>query len=75
MPGVKKDPSREYSPNWGGKRDNLAGRVGRKPTGRQKIYRTLSIAGTDEEVSRIRELAEESGKSVSRYVIDTLLGI
>ena len=75
MAGTKKDPSKEYSPNWGGKRDNLAGRVGRKPTGRQKIFRTLSISGTDEEISKIKALADQSGKSTSRYVIETLLGL
>lgn len=47
--------------------------AGRKPTGRLKIFKTISISGTPEEIERLKALAETSGKSFSRFVIDTLL--
>lgn len=54
---------------WGGKRKG-AGR----PKGITKIYKTLSIAVPEEEAVRIRLLAQESGKSMARYISDRILG-
>ena len=40
--------------------------------GRITPYATVSIAGSPEEIARLRELAEKAGKSVSRYVLDLI---
>ena len=37
-------------------------------------YVTISIAGSPEEVEQIRRKASESGKTLSRYIIDTIIG-
>lgn len=69
----KKQPDKEYSPNWGGARTNLKGRVGRKATGRKTIFASVTISGYPEEVEKIKALAKESGKSVSRFIIEKIL--
>ena len=45
---------------------------GRKATGRQKIYATTAIAGTPEEIEKLKKAAADAGKSVSRFVLDMI---
>lgn len=47
---------------------------GRKPTGRLKIFANTTISGTPEEIEQLKTLAKSKGKSLSRLVLDTLLG-
>ena len=47
---------------------------GRKPTGRLKIFANTTISGTPEEIEQLKSLAKSKGKSLSRLVLDTLLG-
>ena len=47
---------------------------GRKPTGRLKIFANTTISGTPEEIEELKTLAKSKGKSLSRLVLDTLLG-
>lgn len=46
---------------------------GRKPTGRQKIYVNTTISGLPEEIAALKTLAKKSGKTLSRFVIETFL--
>lgn len=46
---------------------------GRKPTGRQKIYVNTTISGLPEEIDALKALARKSGKTLSRFVIETFL--
>ena len=47
---------------------------GRKPTGRQKIYVNTTISGLPEEIDALKALAKKSGKTLSRFVIESFLG-
>jgi len=74
MAGTKKDAEKEYSPNWGGKRKGQ-GRPKGSPNkgtelGRKKIYKNITVTVTPEEAELIRRLAAESGKTISRFVVD-----
>lgn len=46
---------------------------GRKATGRQKIYVNTTISGLPEEIDALKALAKKSGKTLSRFVIETFL--
>ena len=46
---------------------------GRKPTGRQKEYKTVSISCLPYELEQLKALAKEKNKTLSRLVVDTLL--
>lgn len=46
---------------------------GRKPTGRLKQFANTTISGTPEEISALKEAAKNAGKTVSRFVIESLL--
>lgn len=46
---------------------------GRKKTGRLKEFVTTSVSGTPEEIALLKEKAKEAGKTVSRFVLDSLL--
>lgn len=74
MAGAKKEDGKEYSSNWGGKRAGGGRRKGspNKGTelGRKTIYTTITLSAKPEEAARIRELANDSGKSISRFIID-----
>lgn len=39
----------------------------------RKIYKVLSISGAPEEIDKIKDLASESDKSISRFVIEKVL--
>lgn len=47
--------------------------AGRKKTGRLKQFVTTSVSGTPEEIARLKAKAAAAGKSVSRYVLDSLV--
>ncbi len=63
---------------WGGKRQG-AGR----PTGTKGSYKDdaikksgrIVVACTEDEMTRIKELAKVSGKSVSRFIVDRVLDL
>lgn len=40
-----------------------------------KVYKGLTINGTEEELNELRELAKAENKTVSRYVLDKILKI
>ena len=46
---------------------------GRKPTGRVKQFANATVSGSPEEIAALKELALQSGKSFSRFVIESLL--
>lgn len=47
---------------------------GRKklPPELKKVYKTISISGTPEEIENLKQKAKANNKSVSRYVIENL---
>lgn len=45
----------------------------KKAESEKKIYKTISIAGSPEEIEQIRKLAQAENKTVSRFLIDTIL--
>lgn len=70
----------ENGNGWGGKRANSGGArpgAGRKKgtlnKGEHKTGR-LVISCLESEEAEIRALAEQAGKNVSRFIVDTLLG-
>lgn len=66
----------EDKKKWGGARTGSGRPVGwRKDgaTGRKKLFSNMTISGTPEETDKIKQLAEAAGKSVSCFVIETLL--
>lgn len=46
---------------------------GRKKTGRIKIYANTTISGLPEEIEALKKIAADSGKTLSRLVIETFL--
>lgn len=46
----------------------------RDPDKVRKVYAFATIAGTPEEIARLKERAREAGKTVSRFVLDGLAG-
>lgn len=46
---------------------------GRKKTGRIKIYANTTISGLPDEIEALKKISAESGKTLSRLVIDTFL--
>ena len=60
MKGVKEN-------TWGGRRSGS----GRKKSG--KKYKTLSMCGTENELNEIKGKAVEAEKTVSRFIIETIL--
>ena len=67
----------EEHPTWGGKRPGQ-GRPKGSPNkgtelGRKTIFKSVTISGSPEEVEELKRLATESGKSVSRFIIETIL--
>lgn len=41
--------------------------------GRKTQFKTISVSGYPEEIEAIKKLAQESGKSVSKFVIESIL--
>lgn len=48
---------------------------GRKKTGRLKIFSSITISGTPDEIEKIKELAKKNNKSVSRFLIELALNL
>lgn len=57
----------ENTNKWGGVRSG----AGRKRNG--KVYKNITIAGTDKEVSNIKSQAKENKKSISRFIIEKVV--
>ena len=57
----------EKKNSWGGKREG----AGRKSSG--KIFKTVSICGTENELGTLKKQAKEKEKSLSRYIIEELV--
>lgn len=47
--------------------------AGRKSKGAESRRTTMAISGTASEIEKIRNLAKESGKSTSRFLIELVL--
>ena len=48
---------------------------GRKPLpdGEKKVFQSTTISGTPEEIASLKKLADNNGKSVSRFVLDNFI--
>lgn len=66
--GIKMEIKNGKKGNHGGKRIG----AGRKKLEGAKT-KTISISGSDDEIKKIKKMAADSGKSVSRYIIELLL--
>lgn len=56
--------------NWGGRRAGS----GRKKTGTRAVFVTTTIGGSPEEIQMLKDKAKQAGQSVSRFVLDRLVG-
>ena len=47
---------------------------GRKPLpeGKKKVFQSTTISGTPEEIARLKKIADDNGKSVSRFILDEI---
>lgn len=77
MPGRKpREKNMEQKQNgWGGARPGAGrkkGSVKEGSTGRKKIFRTVSISGTPEEIAKLKANAAAAYQTVSRFVISRL---
>lgn len=45
----------------------------KKSENEKTVYKTISIAGSPEEIKKIRELAESEKKTISRFIIEKIL--
>lgn len=63
----------------GGKREGAGRPKGAKnknpAQGRKKIFDSVTISGTPEEVAQLKKLASEKDKSVSRFIIERCLDL
>jgi predicted DNA-binding protein len=51
-----------------------AGSKNKKPAeGRKTIYKTISISALPEEVEQLKALAQKSGKTLSRFLVELAL--
>ena len=65
MAGVKKDPNKTYSPNYGGKREG-GGRKMLYECGRQQ----LAISCSKAQKKAIQNAASEAGMTTAAYVLE-----
>ena len=77
MSGTKKQADKEYSENWGGKRENSGNKGGfhgggRKPTGRK--YKTFSFSCSPEQYDAIKAKIDASGLKPSHFFVKMCLG-
>jgi len=75
MAGTRKDSTREYSQNWGGKRPGQ-GRPKGSVGSYKEVTRNLQVAVrlTPAEKSHLEELATDEGITVSKYIHKKLFG-
>lgn len=63
--------------NWGGARLGAGRKTGwRKDEslkGRKTPYVNITVSGSPEEIDNIKRLAKENNKSVSRFIIESVL--
>lgn len=55
------------------KRKAGGGRKTIDPTGKKKVFSSATISGTPEEIASLKKLADNNGKSVSRFVLDNFI--
>lgn len=67
MAGTKKDPAKEYSSNYGGKREGS----GRKKLETGRVRFQVSCQPSEEKI--LREKAEKAGLSLSKFMIECAL--
>ena len=58
---------------WGGKRPGAGRKPLAEPNPNRKKFKTVSISGSEKEISILKKQAAEKKKSFSRYVIEELL--
>lgn len=58
--------------NWGGARAGAGRKKGTKLDINHRTARIV-LSCTDEEAAKIKELAKQSGKNVTRFIIDAVL--
>lgn len=46
---------------------------GRKKVENKKVFVNTTISGTPEEIAKLKELAKQANKTVSKYVLENLL--
>lgn len=68
MAETRKDPR-------GGARAGAGRKKGSVSCGEKKIFKTVSISGTPAEIKKLKIIAKQSGKTVSRFVLDNLISI
>lgn len=75
VPGILRREAMEDAKKegWGGKRPG-AGRPKGTATGRTRIYRKVNLSFLEDDYDAMRKLAENSGKSFSRFIADSVLG-
>ena len=59
--------------SWGGKREGAGRKPLTEPNSNRKIFKTVSISGTEKEIGILKRQAAEKKKSFSRYVIEELV--
>ena len=59
--------------SWGGKREGAGRKPLAEPNPNRKIFKTVSISGTEKEIGILKRQAAEKKKSFSRYVIEELV--
>ena len=52
---------------------SLRGEAGGRPKGRKAIYKTFSVSLPEEEADKLRALANESGKSLARFIYESIV--
>lgn len=67
MSGTKKDPAKEYSSNYGGKREGS----GRKKLETGRVRFQVSCQPSEEKI--LREKAEKEGLSLSKFMVECAL--
>ena len=67
MAGTKKDPLKEYSSNYGGKREGS----GRKKLETGRVRFQVSCQPSEEKI--LREKAEKAGLSLSKFMVECAL--
>ena len=63
----------EEKKSWGGKRSG-AGRPKGTTRGITRVYKKVNLAFLEEDYEAMKKLADESGKSFSRFIADKVLG-
>ena len=63
----------ETKNTWGGKRPGAGRKKLETPNPNRKKFKTVSICGSEKEISALKRHAQEKEKSLSRYVVEELV--